>query len=46
MEAEDPGNIEIADGVYARAGRLALDTRMTDDRAAQMLEALQRVSSG
>jgi len=40
VEAEDPGDVEIADGAYARAGRLALDARMTDDRAAQMLEAL------
>ena len=32
VEAEDPldiGDIEIADGMYARAGRLALDARMT-----------------
>ena len=43
VEAEDPldiGDVEIADGAYARAGRLALDAGMTDERAAQILEAL------
>ena len=44
VEVEDPfdiGDIEIADGMHARAGRLALDARMTDQRAAQILSALQ-----
>ena len=33
VEVEDPfdiGDIEIADGMHARAGRLALDARMTE----------------
>jgi len=36
VEAEDPldvGNVEIVDGMHARAGRLALNARMTDARA-------------
>jgi len=43
VEAEDPfdiGNIEIMDGMYARAGRLARDACMTDQRAARLLAAL------
>jgi len=45
VEAEDPldvGDIEIIDGMHARAGRLALDARMTDQRAAQLSAALPR----
>ena len=44
MESEDPfdvGDIEIVDGMHARAGRLALDARMTGERAARLLAALQ-----
>ena len=33
----DVGNVEIVDGVHARAGRLALNARMTDSRAVQLL---------
>jgi len=43
VEVEDPfdiGDIEIADVMHARAGRLTLDARMTDQRAAQILSAL------
>ena len=43
MAEDDPldiGNIEIADGMHARAGRLALNARMTDVRATQLLAAL------
>ena len=43
MEEDDPldiGDIEIADGMHARAGRLALNARMTDVRAIQFLAAL------
>ncbi|MEW8688815.1 MAG: hypothetical protein AB2556_23605, partial [Candidatus Thiodiazotropha sp.] len=43
VEEEDPldiGDIEVADGFHARAGRLALDTRMTDERAAKLLDSL------
>ena len=43
VEEDDPldiGNIEIADGMQARAGRLALNARMTDVRATQLLAAL------
>ena len=36
----DIGDIEIADGMHARAGRLALNARMTDVRATQILAAL------
>ena len=36
----DIGDIEIADGMHARAGRLALNARMTDARAIQLLAAL------
>jgi len=45
VEAEDPldiGDIKIADGMHARAGRLALDVRMTDERAVQLLASLPR----
>ena len=44
VEAEDPldiGEIEITDGMHARAGRLALNARMTDGRAAKLLAALR-----
>ena len=44
VEGEDPfdvGDIGIVDGMHARAGRLALDARMTDVRAARLLAALQ-----
>ena len=43
MEREDPldiGDIEIAEGIHARAGRLALNARMTGVRATQLLAAL------
>ena len=42
-KGEDPleiGDVEIADGMLARAGRLALDARMADVRATQLLAAL------
>ena len=42
-EREDPldvGDVEIVDGIHARAGRLALDSRMTDARAVRLLAAL------
>ncbi|MEW8688587.1 MAG: hypothetical protein AB2556_22465 [Candidatus Thiodiazotropha sp.] len=42
-EEEDPldiGDIEVADGIHARAGQLALDARMTDERAARLLDSL------
>ena len=43
LEEDDPldiGDIEIADGMHARAGWLALYARMTDVRATKLLEAL------
>ncbi|MEW8687324.1 MAG: hypothetical protein AB2556_16050 [Candidatus Thiodiazotropha sp.] len=43
MEEEDPldiGDIEVTDGIHARASRLALDARMTDKRAARLLDNL------
>ena len=43
VEREDPldiGDIEITDGMHARAGRLVLNARMTDVRATQFLAAL------
>ena len=43
MEEDDPldiSSIEIADGMHARAGRLALNARMTKVRATQLLAAL------
>ena len=43
LEEDDPidiGDIEIASGVHARAGRLALNARMTDVRATQLLASL------
>ncbi|MEW8689086.1 MAG: hypothetical protein AB2556_24970, partial [Candidatus Thiodiazotropha sp.] len=43
VEEEDPldvGDIEVADGILARAGRLALDARITDERAARLLDNL------
>ena len=43
VEGEDPldiGDIEIADGMRTRAGRLALDARMADERAARLLDSL------
>ena len=36
----DINDIKIADGMHARAGRLALNARMTDVRATQLLAAL------
>ena len=36
----DIGDVEIADGMRARAGRLALDTQMADERAARLLDSL------
>ena len=36
----DMGVVKIADGMHARAGRLALNARMADARAAQLLAAL------
>ena len=36
----DIGDIEIADGVHARAGMFALNARMADDMATQLLDAL------
>ncbi|MEW8689349.1 MAG: hypothetical protein AB2556_26295 [Candidatus Thiodiazotropha sp.] len=44
MEEEHPldiGDIAVADGIHAIAGRLALDARMTDERAARLLDSLQ-----
>lgn len=40
-DALDIGNIEIVDGMYARAGRLALDAHMTDASVAQLLALLE-----
>ena len=43
VEEDDPldiGDIEIADGMHARAGKLTLNARMTDVRATQLLAAL------
>ena len=43
MDKDEPldiGDIEIADSMHARAGRLALNARMTDVRATQLLAAL------
>ena len=43
VEREDPldiGHVEIVEGIHARAGRLALDARMADVRATQLLAAL------
>ena len=40
VDLHDIGDIEIADGMDARAGRLALNARMTDIRATQLLAAL------
>ncbi|MEW8688906.1 MAG: hypothetical protein AB2556_24065, partial [Candidatus Thiodiazotropha sp.] len=43
VEDEDPidiGDIEIADAIHVRAGRLALNARMTDVRAARLLTTL------
>ncbi|MEW8688817.1 MAG: hypothetical protein AB2556_23615 [Candidatus Thiodiazotropha sp.] len=43
VEEEDPldiGDIEAADGIHARAGQLALDARMTDERSARLLDSL------
>ena len=42
-ETEDPldiGDVEIADGMYVSVGRLALDARMSDVRAARLFTAL------
>ena len=43
MEEADPldiNDIEIAKGIRAGAGKLALDSRMTDERATQLLAVL------
>ena len=43
VEGEDPldiRDVEIADGMHARAGRLAVNAPMTDVRATQLLAAL------
>ncbi|MEW8688994.1 MAG: hypothetical protein AB2556_24510, partial [Candidatus Thiodiazotropha sp.] len=43
VEEEDPldiGDIEVADSSHARAGRLALDARITDERAARLIDNL------
>ena len=43
VEEDDPldiGDIQVADGMHARAGRLALNTRMTNVRATQLLATL------
>ena len=43
VEREDPldvGDLDITEGIYARASRLALDARMADVRATQLLAAL------
>ena len=43
VEGEDPldiSDVKIADGMRARAGRLALDARMADKRAARLLDSL------
>ena len=43
VEGEDPldiGDVEIADSMRARAGRLALDARMVDMRVAWLLDSL------
>ncbi len=43
LEVEDQldiGDIEIADGMHVRASRLALNARMLDKRAAQLLAVL------
>ena len=48
MEGEDPldiGDMEIADGIHARAGRVDLNARIADDRATQLLAALPEESS-
>ena len=42
-EGEDPiniGDIQISDGIEARAGCMVLDARMTDNRAARLLGQL------
>jgi hypothetical protein len=43
VETEDPlniGDVEIADGMHARAGRMVLDASMKDGRAARLLATL------
>ncbi|MEW8689048.1 MAG: hypothetical protein AB2556_24780 [Candidatus Thiodiazotropha sp.] len=45
VEEEDPldiGDIEVADGIHVRAGRLALDACMKDERAARLLNSLPK----
>lgn len=45
-EEEDPLDVgEIADGILARAGRLALDSRLTDEKAAWLINALHLLPS-
>ncbi|MEW8688937.1 MAG: hypothetical protein AB2556_24220 [Candidatus Thiodiazotropha sp.] len=36
----DIGDIEVGDGIHVRGDRLALDARMTDERAARLLNSL------
>ena len=43
VEGEDQlniGDVEIADGMHARAGRLVLDAGMADERMARLLDSL------
>ncbi|MEW8688021.1 MAG: hypothetical protein AB2556_19595 [Candidatus Thiodiazotropha sp.] len=43
VEEKDPldiGDIQVADGIHAGAGQLALDAHMTDKRAARLLDSL------
>ena len=43
VEGEDPldtGDVQIANGMHARAGRLALDAQVIDKRAARLLDSL------
>ena len=43
VEAEDPlqiGDVDVAPGIEVRGGRMALDARMTDGRAAQILATI------
>ena len=43
VEEEDPldiGEVDIADGLNARAGRMAIDARVGDDRAARLLNSI------
>ena len=47
MEGEDPldiGDIKIAEGIHARADRLALNAPMADDELPNFLQLSQRAS--